>query len=748
MDNSKKNIIYNPPLIIQISITEIIPFKEEFQNHISEYSLKFEETNNNKFNIYNLSYILKRPIDLIPIKTPLLNSIKIYLIKSGKFISKGILNLNKNTNEQIVKFKIPNNYINIKFNYILNVIDFLNNNNNTNNKNKILFPKLNQQLKNNIQLNESNYNNLIKEKIKNKVHFRNLGNNLKINNKKNYNHNNSCLEFGIYSTNNNSKDNKISNISSYDNRNISEDINKNTRIWINNTKILLKRIKRFLTLRNNEIYIKTKLTKSLSAKSIKSNIIYKNKLNKSLTDKTFFCNEIGKKYMNSSLEKKHHLLTSDTDIINKHSNSNINNSVNFTDDSSKKNNSSNIIENKSCFYSKTYIKKIINSNSKNKKNEKRKRILKINSSNNLNGNESKYYFSKINKKNDETNNSDNINIDDKKLYNMKLLSSKSKIINVDKKYNNNSNILNNRYNNNSSYIYDIENKNILINIENDEKLSPFKIKIHTLKNKNVKTTDNDKKIKNIKSNENIIKKSKKFDKINNNNICDKIDICKYDYIIDDDNNKENKSFAYFNRLKEDFYSLYNINYLNNVKDELLNLEVQLLLEKIIELIYEYHDRINEEKIIYRNLFNFNKIYKNQYFIYCKLFKKLNIIKKQKNFDNLNNIIKDYKFYERNEINICKNEVLLFKELFNNNKKVYKNNFNYKKKNSKILSKMLKNILIEILNNNDNKKIIQKEDKCRIWIKNNISEENNVKYNNKIFCDKIKSKNKKINYKIN
>ena len=100
MEKIKSKLNYNPPLIIKISISELFILKEEFHNHhISEYSLKFIGTNNNKFNVYNLSYILKNPIDLIPLKTPLLNSITIYLTKSDKFISKGILYLNKKANE-------------------------------------------------------------------------------------------------------------------------------------------------------------------------------------------------------------------------------------------------------------------------------------------------------------------------------------------------------------------------------------------------------------------------------------------------------------------------------------------------------------------------------------------------------------------------------------------------------------------------------------------------------------------------
>ena len=196
MDNKKANNINNSPslpLILKIKVSEIFPLKGEFQNSISEYSLKFEGMNNNKFNIYNLSYLLKNAVDLIPMNSTSLNSIIIYLIKNNQFISKGTLNINKNISEQTVKFKITNKSLNIKFSYTLSEIDIINNTinnginniNNTNSKNKLLVIKKKQKSKNKLfvknktrRLNNKklhNNNSIISQKIKN-INFRNIRN--------------------------------------------------------------------------------------------------------------------------------------------------------------------------------------------------------------------------------------------------------------------------------------------------------------------------------------------------------------------------------------------------------------------------------------------------------------------------------------------------------------------------------------------------------------------------------------------
>ena len=49
---------------------------------------------------------------------------------------------------------------------------------------------------------------------------------------------------------------------------------------------------------------------------------------------------------------------------------------------------------------------------------------------------------------------------------------------------------------------------------------------------------------------------------------------------------------------------------------------------------EYHTITNKQRIIYKEYLSKNKFYKNLFFIFCKLFKKL-VLLKEKNKDNLN-----------------------------------------------------------------------------------------------------------------
>ena len=58
--------------------------------------------------------------------------------------------------------------------------------------------------------------------------------------------------------------------------------------------------------------------------------------------------------------------------------------------------------------------------------------------------------------------------------------------------------------------------------------------------------------------------------------------------IDENNN--------YHRLKEDFTLLYNDNYVKNVQEDLLKLEIDLFVEKMTGLISAYHYEINERKL--------------------------------------------------------------------------------------------------------------------------------------------------------
>ena len=112
---------------------------------------------------------------------------------------------------------------------------------------------------------------------------------------------------------------------------------------------------------------------------------------------------------------------------------------------------------------------------------------------------------------------------------------------------------------------------------------------------------------------------------------------------------------------------------------------------------------------------------------------------------------DFNKTEKNDLFNSKNEIILFHNLFKNNKKVYENNFNKEKTDSKLIIKKLKNILIKILNKNNNKEKIVDNLKNKNWIKSKIIKNNaldNILFNNNfINNNKVKKKHIKIKFKI-
>ena len=55
-------------------------------------------------------------------------------------------------------------------------------------------------------------------------------------------------------------------------------------------------------------------------------------------------------------------------------------------------------------------------------------------------------------------------------------------------------------------------------------------------------------------------------------------------ICDDESNDSNDDINNFSRLKEDFILLYSDNYVNNVQEDLLKLEIDLFVSKFLSLI--------------------------------------------------------------------------------------------------------------------------------------------------------------------
>ena len=189
--------------------------------------------------------------------------------------------------------------------------------------------------------------------------------------------------------------------------------------------------------------------------------------------------------------------------------------------------------------------------------------------------------------------------------------------------------------------------------------------------------------------------------------------------MDDIINDENSNFE---RLKKDFLLLYNDNYVNDIQEDLLKLEIELFFEKIVELMQCYHTEYYQrkmEKEIFLNNFKSNFI---EYKKIQKLIKNLEIRKIDNEKDNK---VKHQKG-KNNEVNICKSEIEIFKNFFkdkNNekNKNILKNIFNkiiHNKKNSNIIN-MIDNEKLELLLNTSNNLIIEKKLLSPVYQRNTI-----------------------------
>ena len=180
----------------------------------------------------------------------------------------------------------------------------------------------------------------------------------------------------------------------------------------------------------------------------------------------------------------------------------------------------------------------------------------------------------------------------------------------------------------------------------------------------------------------------------------------------------------YSRLKNDFNLLYNKEYILNIKNDLLKLEIELFVEKMTELITIYH-KIIEKKNIENKIVDYNyKENAKKYILIYKLNNKLQLIKDKYNTKkyNLNNNKKDIKKQKNNNLILNKEEFNIFDKLLNNkNLSKYNNIYDINKK--------LREILNIILNNKKNKDILNK-DKFKIWLQDKqqkdiiINEKNN------------------------
>jgi len=273
--------------------------------------------------------------------------------------------------------------------------------------------------------------------------------------------------------------------------------------------------------------------------------------------------------------------------------------------------------------------------------------------------------------------------------------------------NNNNNNINNKIKKikkkplNKSYISQTKYKNII----DGNKTEYININYNT--NTNNKINEYITEYKNTTNRYNIFKK-----KINNKNIyLPNCDIGKKEFVNHFNANDDNEDKLFYNNnnidelyndeymlnssfenYKNDFFLLYNNNYHNNIKNDMILYEIQLLYEKILELQKSYHfefqklySNYDKEKKIIKLIQN-NKILLKKKIVNLFKYKEKNNLKEKnklyKQFNSKINVVKD-----SNKIN--KNELILWNKMIPIKKNIEDNNIK-----KKILKQIFKNIVFD------------------------------------------------------
>ena len=174
----------------------------------------------------------------------------------------------------------------------------------------------------------------------------------------------------------------------------------------------------------------------------------------------------------------------------------------------------------------------------------------------------------------------------------------------------------------------------------------------------------------------------------------------------------------FSKQLEDFQLLYSDEYIKSINNDYIKLEIELFIEKIIELTSLYNNQIEEKDFEYQILKN--NYFKNisQFIEIQKLLDKLRIIRTQYNLKkhNLKEINMSHFSNSINNLITNKQEIKIFKTNFINE---VQNKINKKKE-------MLKQIIKKLIEKDKNKNILNKNERFQIWIKNNCIKEDKRK----------------------
>ena len=457
------------------------------------------------------------------------------------------------------------------------------------------------------------------------------------------------------------------------------------------------------------------------------------------------------------------------DNINPDTKSNMTNNLNNTTLSSTKNVNNHLLksENLSEFNSLSASSGVIgkkenNNNANNANNANKNKIVKkagntvynnnlnnINNSVNIESKKTSGEIGPINQKKKSKNYENNLNKEKEKKGNS---NSMNNIANTIDSGNENKNSKQNLKRNKSKNVLDNKNKtskkekqtkNITSNNNSSKENQTIKKIKKDLSTKNVSSAFIKEENENIKediyddnddnNNEHIMDDNNRNVESNDMNITSKIVNDNYEHIeknneplLDEYNEDiDNLGLDNFSKKLDDFQLLYNDDYIKGIKEEDYSLEIELYIEKLIELITEYHIQIEEKDLEYQLIKNMYKKNIFQYLKINKLNKKLELIKDDTILKK--NKIKPINFeHDKNYINNLitnKDEINMFNFIL----------YSEKEKEIKEKKEELKKILKIILNKPKYKNIINQNEKIVKWMQINMDKQNQIK-------DKGKKKN--------
>ena len=304
--------------------------------------------------------------------------------------------------------------------------------------------------------------------------------------------------------------------------------------------------------------------------------------------------------------------------------------------------------------------------------------------------------------------------------------------------------------------YDLEkfntidnNKNNYKNKNSEKKIDPkilYKIIEDEIFDQNIKTEiTKDDMI--LSSDDDIFNTKFKFNKqpvLKSATSSDSINYVKNSHFKNNANNYTSNNENDFENIKHDFILFYTKDYLKNIKNDSIKIELQLLLEKMFDIQNVFNKQF---MLLYKNNIenkNLYKLYCEKYSILNKQDDKIKALKRKeklKEYDRLYN--KEFnKEIELKYIDLRKKETNIWNFSLNNcnniNNIKKENSFNEKKKN-------LVNIFLSIVENKQNKlSTLSKKFFIQLKTKYNNNNNNNIQKNNNKNYNSPTNKRKKTN----